>query len=182
MCWSGWFLQAWLPVRLSPACPPIEPPSTPSGDKPTDPHSDIIFTVTLELTAVAKDGSEVAWEIVSVMFSQPGVEIDNVWIEYAPDPDTPDGYWWVEHADPDVPQEAEFDWPPNMFGTAIAVAPVEDDLHYDFGGDYCDSQCQQLYGGQVAAADYWFLVEDEEEPEAEGDDEPVEISGETIYG
>ena len=58
-----------------------------------------------------------------------------------------------------------------------AVDPSDDDLEYDFGGDYCDSQCQQLFNGEVGALGYSFKLVSEEEPELEGDDEPVEIEG-----
>ena len=148
-------------------------------ETPTDPESDIIFIVTLELTAVDQDGDEIAWKITELTLTEPGQghEEDTVWVDDALEPEA---YWWVEHLDPGDPKKAEFDWPPLLQGTADAVDPSDDDLEYDFGGDYCDSQCQQLFNGKVGALDYSFTLVGEEGPEAEGDDEPVEIEGDDI--
>ena len=151
-------------------------------ETPTDPDSDVLYIVTLELTAVDQNGDEIAWEITEVTLTEPGEGGDTVWVDDAPAPDTPDGYWWLEHADPEHPQDAEFDWPPLLQGTGTAVDPSDDDMEYDFAGDYCDSQCQQLFNGEVGALKYSLTLANEEDPEVEGDDEPVEIEGGTIYG
>ena len=143
-------------------------------ETPTDPDSDVLYIVTLELTAVDQDGDEIAWEITEVTLTKPGEGggEDTVWVDDAPDLDTPDGYWWVEHADPEHPQDAEFDWPPLLQGTGTVVDPGGDDMEYDFTGDYCDSQCQQLFNGEVGALKYTLKLVNEEEPEVD-DDEPV---------
>jgi len=151
-------------------------------ETPTDPESDVIYTVTLELTAVDQDGDKIAWEITEFALTEPGQgnQDDTVWVDDAPDPDTADGYWWVEHADPEDPQNAEFDLPPLLVGTADAVDPGDEDMKYDVSGAYCNSQCQQLFGGEVGALDYSFTLASEEDPEEEGDDEPVEIEGDSL--
>ncbi len=151
-------------------------------ETPADPESDVIFVVTLELTAVDQDGDEIAWEIGKMTLTKPAPGGDTIWVEDAPAPDTPDGYWWIEHADPADPQDIEFDWPPSLLGTVTAADPADDDLEYDFGGGHCDSECQELFGGQVGAATYIIILLPELLPEAEGDDEAVQITGETIYG
>ncbi len=153
-------------------------------ETPTNPESDVLYTVTLELTAVDQDGDEIAWEITEVTLTEAaqGNQGDTVWVDDAPDPDTPDGYWWVEHADPEDPQDAEFDLPPLLQGTADAEDPNDDDMDYDLEGAYCDSQCQQLFNGKVGALGYSFKLVNEKDPEVEGDDEPVEIEDSTIHG
>ena len=150
-------------------------------ETPTDPESDVLYTITLELTAVNQDGDEIAWEITEVTVTEPaqGNSGKTVWVDDAPDPATQDGYWWVEHADPADPQDAEFDVPPPLERTAEAVDPSDDDMEYELAGAYCDAQCQQVYNSEGGALDYTLKLTNEEEPEVEEDDEPVQISGET---
>ena len=151
-------------------------------ETPENPQSDVILIVSLELWAIDQDGDEVAWKVESVTLTKPasGGGDDTVWVDASPAPDTADGYWWIEHDDPSHPLNTEFASPPAFEDTAIAVDPEDPDLAYEFGGDYCDSQCQQLFNGQVGAADYFFILSGEEEPEGEGDDEPVEVDGEIV--
>ncbi len=151
-------------------------------ETPTDPQSDIVFIVALELTAVSQDGDEIAWKTTQMTRTEPGYggARDIVWVDEDAEPDTPDAFWWVEHADPETPQDAEFDQPPAFLGTAAAVEPTDGDLDYDFAGEFCDTACKQLFSGEVGALTYTFRLVSEEEPEAEGDDEPVEIEGDVI--
>ena len=150
-------------------------------ETPENPQSDVILVVSLELYAVDQDGDEVAWKVESMTLTKPasGGGHEMVWVVASPEPDTADGYWWIEHDDPANPVDTEFNWPPAFDGTATATSQGDPDMVYEFGGDYCDSQCQQLFNGQVGAADYFFILSGEEEPEGEGEDEPVELEGTT---
>ena len=151
-------------------------------ETPSDPESNVVLIVTLELAAVDQVGDEIAWEITEITLTKPslGNEPATVWADDAPAPDTPDGYWLVEHPDPARPQAKEFDWPPLLEGTAHAEDSADDDMEYELNGDYCDPSCQQLFGGDVGTLDYVFTLATKEDPEEEGEDEPVEITGDVI--
>ena len=50
-------------------------------ETPSDPESNVVFIVTVELAAVDKVGDEVAWDLVEITVTQPSL---------GNDPDTPD--------------------------------------------------------------------------------------------
>ncbi len=144
---------------------------------PTDPESTVVFVVRLELTAADSDGNEIGWEITTAEFRQPGSGGDTIWAENSPYVDTADGLWWIEHADPEAPEESEFVLPPWLAGIATADNPQDDDLDYDLEG--VEYSPPPLPGDppyeNTAALDYSFTLSQEEEPLEEGDDEPVDV-------
>lgn len=104
-------------------------------ETPADPESAVVFTVELDLTAVDFDGDWVGWEVAEARFLQPlDPGGDTVWVEQLPFVDTLDGLWWIEHADPEAPVDAEFVLPPLLEGTAIAQDAADPDMDYSFEG------------------------------------------------
>jgi hypothetical protein len=148
-------------------------------ESPTHPESDIQYIIRLELSAAAQDGDTIAWEILSTTYVEVGTggSGDKVWTDDSPLPATSNGYWNITHDNPEEPQNEEFDWVPVLVGTATAVDPEDDDLDYDLSGDDCDPAYAQYYGGYVTAITFAIWLPDSHQPEAAGDDEPIEIKG-----
>lgn len=143
-------------------------------ETPNAPESAVVFTITLYLTAGDVDGDEVGWEIEEIRFRQPiSQSLEILWIEASPVVDSPDGLWWVEHADPQDPQIGEFDMPPLLTGTADAEYSEDPDLHYSFEGVAYVSPPSPPFQDTVAL-DYILTLAGEDDPIEEGDDEPVE--------
>jgi hypothetical protein len=149
---------------------------------PGDPESGVKFIVTLDLHSVSKDGSTVAWEIVEIEFRDPGEggAGDTVWSVYAPaSSELPDDLWWVEHDDPDDPQASEFADVPALWGTAEPETPGAADLDYEFEGDYFEAEppANPPYS-QTGLLTAYLIRKGADDPDAEVDDEPVEIEKE----
>lgn len=141
---------------------------------PSDPQSDIIWSVELELEADDSNGESVGWQIRALRVKGPTPL--GSWTKTSPQVSTPDGLWWVDHADHMDPLASEFDVTPLLEGTAIATGQGEADLEYSFEGDsYSGSPS---YEGNVSGLTFSFLLVGEEDPEEEGDDEPAEIDEE----
>lgn len=143
-------------------------------ETPSNAASDIIFTITLDLEADQLDGDSVGWNIGEIRFER--ISDGKKWTEdfggpssYAP------GLWWIDHADHDDPQLAEFADPPLLDGRADAVATSDPDLDYTLEGGVCNAACQAMYGGNVAGLDVLLWVVEETEPEVDDDDEPAEV-------
>ena len=144
-------------------------------ETPTDPSSGVVFTVTLKLVAEDIDGDDVAWRVSKATFKQkqPARE----WAEAYPSVDTPDGLWWVTHADPQSPAITEFSLPPFMDGTATAQDSGYDDLDFEFEGTVYVAPPppdNPPYGENTTASTYWFQLVGSSVAEEEGEDEPVE--------
>jgi len=146
-------------------------------ETPNVPESAVVFTITLYLTASDMDNDEVGWEIDEIRFRQLNSQpLQRLWIEDSPVVSSPDGLWWVEHADPQDPQIGEFDMPPLLTGTADAEHSEDPDLDYSFEGVAYVSPPPPPFEDTVAL-DYTLTLEGEEEPIEEGDDEPAESAG-----
>lgn len=171
------FLLAGSPFEARAQLPPDQSIEYVIRQTPTDPESTIVFLVRLELTAMDSDATGVGWEIGSAEFRQPGTggASDTVWSDILPAVDSPDGLWWVDHADNRVPQESEFVLPPWLMGTAPADDPANDDLDYDFEGVTYTPPPAGAPFENTGALDYSFTLAAAQEPVEEGDDEPVEV-------
>ncbi len=102
-------------------------------ETPTDPNSDVIFTVELSLSAAETEGNSVGWEITQARLVEPlEGEGETVWVDAEPNVNTADGLWWIEHSDPESPQASEFVEPPLIDGQAEDPDGV--DLNYTFEG------------------------------------------------
>ena len=101
-----------------------------------DPTSPIDFMVTMGLMIAAQEGDSIGWNVVSVTIRELDASGDilHTWFKTAPFVDTPDGLWWIEHADPDDPVNSEFLVLPWIAGTAPSMNPTEASLEFDFEG------------------------------------------------
>lgn len=139
-------------------------------ETPTDPESDIIYTITLSLERDDVNGDSIGWDITSVEVREIG-NPDTVWTDDNPTVSTADGLWWIDHEDADDPQMDEFILPPQITGTASAEDPSHTDLDYDIEGvTYTSDPLYDI----TAGLDYTFTLAGEEEPIKTGPGEPVE--------
>ena len=147
-------------------------------EEPMDPKSGIIFVIELNLEAVNSDGDWVGWEIRSVEFRKPGTVGHAVWVEDSPRPQTPDGLWWIKHADPERPVLSEFLLPPLLEGVATAQDSENEGLEYTVEGvPYVPEREGKPALDLIAALDYEFAVLGQRSPPEQGNDEPVEPGG-----
>lgn len=141
-------------------------------ETPTDPQSRIEFTVTLGLSSQSWTSSSVSWRIETATFTQPVTGGSRSWSATGP----LSTLWTVNHADIAHPAPKEFDQLPQMTGRADAVNPSDPDLDYRMSSrGYTPPPV--LFAGDVASMTHVFTVVGEEEPEEEGEDEPVEVIG-----
>jgi len=145
-------------------------------ETPTDPNSPVEFRIKLSLESSDQDGNEIGWDITSIEIREVG-DPDTVWVDDDPNVPTEDGLWWVEHDDPNNPQNAEFTMPPRLEGTAAAEVLGDDDLEYDFAGlAYTPPEPAQQPPYEITSAlDYTFTLVGDTDPIGSGEDEPVEI-------
>jgi hypothetical protein len=145
-------------------------------DDPNDPNSDVVFSVELTLTATARDGDSVGWEIKVMKFRQvePGGP-DTIWKIFNPAIPSADGRWWIDHADGDSPQLGEFDDPPRLAGTATAEDQYDDDLEYNFKGSEGTGATPW---DPTARLNYEFMMVGASEPLLSATGDPVEVDDE----
>jgi hypothetical protein len=141
---------------------------------PDDPQSDVVFVVTLTVKETARDGDYIGWEITEARLEQPG-DPSAAWIGEFPAVWSPDGLWWIEHADPDNPTEAEFTEPPWVGGVATALEPAGQDLNFAIEGVSYVPPSGGAPHPTTGALDYNFTLVEAPTPLKEGEDEPVEI-------
>jgi hypothetical protein len=148
---------------------------------PTDPESAVVFIASLTLVADSASAEEVGWEVTEIRFTQPGEgsNPDIVWVESTPVVESPDGLWWVDHADVENPVDSEFVMPPLLTGTALPEDPAEDDLDYTLEGvTYTPPQTpEEPPHATTAAMDYSFQRAMAQAPIEEEEDELVEVIG-----
>lgn len=155
-------------------------PMTPTffiREVPTDPESDIVFTITVKIQAVDIDQDWVAWDVTDIAVREIGSNgaTINEWTDAAPTVETTSGLWWVEHVDPQAPQIWEFNTPPLIYGTASAQGGTPTDLDYVLEGNTCDAACQQMYNGSVGALDFELDLVGEPDPYHQGVAETTQI-------
>jgi hypothetical protein len=147
-------------------------------ETPADPNSPLAFLITLSLAASAGDCTATGWTITTLEIRQldPNGGSDTVWTQADPNVPTPDGLWWVVHADVASPQASEFVLPPHLIGTATAVDPNDANLEYDFVGvAYTPPAAPESPPYAVTAATTFALRgEGAQPPIAIGEAEPTE--------
>lgn len=142
-------------------------------ETPGDPESDVKLVVTLHLHAEELDGDEIGWAITAVDIERPATHSE--WEAAAPVVNTGDGLWWVTHADIEKPEVEEFVQPPLVTGIADAISSGDDDLDIEIVGLYYDEVTRGTPFPITGALTYSLINRETEEPEEEGDDEPVEV-------
>ena len=147
---------------------------------PTDPESEVVFVVRLELAAQSSSAGQVGWDVTEIRFTRPMKYAfpDKVWVESSPVVDSPDGLWWIGHADVEDPVIGEFVMPTWLVGTATPEDPAEDDLEYDFVGvTYSPPEWPQTPPHETTAALTYSLKRAAAQvPIEEGDDEPIDVA------
>ena len=147
-------------------------------ETPADPNSPVEFRIRLELANSDEDGDSIGWEVTSLEICQvESTGACTLWVDDDPNVPTQDGLWWVEHADPNDPQDDEFTMPPHLQGTAAADDPNDADLDYDFEGQVylAPTPPGEPPYDVTAALDYTFTPVGSNDPIGDGDDEPVEV-------
>jgi len=146
-------------------------------ETPDDPNSPILWTIDLRLAENQMDGGSIGWLITRLTikaFNDHGTLLDT-WIDASPDLNTPDGLWWIEHADPQAPEIAEFVEPPYLEGAAAALNPAHANLEFAFAGlSYTPPP-----GGPpfetTGGLDYTLTLGGSTEPEAQGEAVEMEV-------
>jgi hypothetical protein len=141
---------------------------------PDDPNSPIVFTVTLKIEEVDREGDLVGWEVLEARFERTE-NTTRVWMKTVPFVATSDGLWWIEHADPNNPTIGEFVLPPEMSGTAPALGSVDPDLDFLFSGVAWDPEVLGSPYAVTGGLSYSFTLVGESEPLEEGENGPVEV-------
>lgn len=140
-------------------------------ENPEDPESTVEIHAIVTLSAVEVDEENVGWSVASVEFIRGEGEDETSWVEVAPPLETPDGLWWVAHADVENPQLDEFIDTPLLSGRAYSDDPEEVDLLYEI------ESATPMEGGpfeQTSGVSYLLAAADTNEPVKEGEQEPVE--------
>lgn len=145
-------------------------------EDPDAPNPTPIWMVALLLVEADASGNDVGWAVGEVtIYEINDPSADRVWVHTAPNVDTPDGLWWVNHADPANPQLQEFDLPPLVSGLAAAEDPIDPDLNYEFEGRAYVAPPGGPQFAATAAIDLRFIEYQSPWPVIDRQDEPVEI-------
>lgn len=160
---------------------PLPPEQTVEGarfdlhETPDNPSSPVLWTIDLLLTEDQTDGNSIGWSIDAVVirqFDDHGTLLHQ-WTDNAPDPNTPDGLWWIEHADPEQPVLSEFTEPPWMEGLAVAQPPFVTNLQYYLEGAFEIPTPPPFEN--TAALNHELTLNGAGEPETEGDGVVMEV-------
>lgn len=154
-------------AALGQALPPDQAVEYRIREVPGDPNSPVVWTITLELTAIERHDALVRWHVrrADVRACDP-VNGDTVWRVADPAVDTPSGDWWVEHIKAEEPAAEDFMDLPHTGGLAADLAQVEDDLEFSCAG--------AASPGGAALLTYSFRVSSESEPRKSGEDEEID--------
>ena len=149
-------------------------------ETPYDPESNVTFTVQLELAAVDSTSEFVCWSVERIVIKQyaDSGSMIGEWAETLVDVDSPDGLWWVEHADTSDPQMSEFAVAPPVAGRATALDETEPDLDYSIeGAEYVESASQAASPYTITARLTYLLWKlGAAQPEEEEEEEIVEVT------
>jgi len=143
-----------------------------------DPTSIITHKINAILTPVEVQGDWVAWEISELDLRRVDAlgEDEVMWGADRPAIDTPDGLWWVEHQDPMQPIMEEFTVLPHIAGTATSFDPAVADMLFDMEGSPYVAPPQGSLFPITGKLTYALVAADNpSEPEADGDDDEVEV-------
>lgn len=141
-------------------------------EDPSDPGSDVIFKVIMEMSAVDQDGNWIGWQVDTLYFVEPSQSggDDEVWKTDIYDIDSADGLWWVEHEKPNDPSIKEFDMPPEISGEAPPLnSQYMGGLIFIYWGENIEHALGEAKMG------YTFTKTGEAEPEAEDEERITEI-------
>jgi hypothetical protein len=130
------------------------------------------------LTRIHVVGNSIGWGIAAVEIRQIGQDGSTTarWAKVGPSVSTADGLWWINHANANSPQPAEFVRPPHLEGLAENEDPNDTDLIYDFQGEFYTAPPAPASPPYAitASLDYSFTLVDAPEPLLDQAGEPVE--------
>jgi hypothetical protein len=143
---------------------------------PLDLDSDVLYTITMHLEPHLVQpngaGGRVEWDIIKIDLTQTAPDMAEVkWSELDPFVHTANGRWQTVHDDLAAPRDVEFSQPPPIDGFAKPDDHDGGDLAYEFQSG---SPAAPLYDAD-GYIDFALWQAGEDEPEAEGDDEPVDV-------
>lgn len=147
-----------------------------------DPTSYIDFTVTMGLMKEELDGDNIGWDVISVTIREwdASGNVLHTWYKTNPFVDTPDGLWWIEHANPASPVNSEFLVLPWIAGTAPSMNPTEASLEFDFEGAIYMAPPEEAPFEDTVSLTTLLQEEGDPQPAPKKDesDEPVEAPNE----
>jgi hypothetical protein len=148
-------------------------------ETPTQSSGPIVFLVKLSLRRQNMDGSSIGWHITSIQIIQkgPNGSSDAVWTQDNPSVSSPDGLWWIDHANAEEPQPSEFELSPHLTGTAAAADPNLPDLTYDVKGEPYAVPLPPTQPPYVVtgAMDWNFTRVGDQNPLDEGSGDPIDV-------
>jgi len=139
-----------------------------------DPDSPVLISAEVSLTALEREGDDVAWYplwVAITQFDEHG-EIAGSWTHFEP-LFGQTRVWWVTHRDPMAPKSDEFTTPPELSGTADSDMPNGPTLDYFILGKNTTTPPEEPYP-ITSILDYSFQRSDDPEPIDEDEDEPAE--------
>lgn len=150
-------------------------------ETPNDVESPLLYAFSLTLTPADEAGNAIGWLIEEAALIRPdaGGGDPHVFIDTDPNVASGDGLWWVQHADPNAPTIEEFDYTPLVTGATVPLDSSDPDLEYEFEGHGPVQGGQGTSQPMLAAVSYVIIQSGEEEPEEEGDNEPMPIDPDT---
>jgi hypothetical protein len=145
--------------------------------QPNNPSSPAKSVIGLSLQAIDREGMAVGWRIQQIEFRRACSDgTIATWTHDLPQVPSPDGLWWVDHADPLAPLPGEFTVVPWLLGTARSWDARYSDLHFDFVGTTYQAQPNEPVYEATTSLSYTLLATSPVEPvDDSNDDEPVEI-------
>jgi hypothetical protein len=143
-------------------------------DDPNDPGRVLIWLVVFHLEETVTVGGQIGWTVEDIHVFD--VANGREWIDSQPAVNTPDGLWWVSHADVEVPELQEFDMPPYVEGLAACEDSEEPDLEYELEGQVYTAPPGGPHFAIAAALDLRFWEQSEPAPLIVRENEPVEVN------
>lgn len=140
------------------------------------PDQPVEYVVQLHLNAVEVRGNHVGWEVdeLRIVRRMAPLETYTAWSEPLPFLDTPDGLWWVEHADVHQPQDGEFTRLPHIEGRASAFIDGPS-LDYELQGVvYDDDSRSAAFAGAGLIAAFMLNHDGSSESEPADPEEPAD--------
>ena len=147
-------------------------------DKPSDPGSDVVLSIVVTLQEFEQTGNKIGWSAALLEIRQPQKAGDDlIWSKTLPFVGTADGLWWITHADQANPVLEEFAVMPFMSGVAVSESnPTQKSMFFEMNGTpYAPPPGGPPYKPTFGMT-YSFRLDGEDDPVAEGEEEPVEPS------
>ncbi len=163
---------------------------------PESPATGARYIFSLEITCVDNDGDWNGWQVTQIWIARmDGEVVEAKWGEGDPEVDTLDGLWWIEHADAEEPETAEFTSPPRIAGVATPNNPANELMDYVLEGvawpegvtvnqmlalGFVHPAYMRMYFCHYCPPPPAEPCDPEPEPEVDEEEEPVETDDDCI--